>query len=124
MLNLNETITAYDLAEALSDESGKFEVTTPSGEQFVVTSKPGHSISTLRPVAPQREPAGLAHPEGGRTAELPRERQVASFWARASLAATSGTLAHLRRKGQRRNRNPGVDLTLKRKSYVNGHWQW
>ena len=50
MLNINETITAYDLAEALSDESGKFEVTTPSGEQFVVTSKPGHSISTLRPL--------------------------------------------------------------------------
>lgn len=50
MLNLNETITAYDLAEALSDESGKFEVTTPSGEQFVVTCKPGHSILNLRPV--------------------------------------------------------------------------
>ena len=50
MLNLNETITAYDLAEALSDESSKFEVTTPSGERFVVTSKPGHSISTLRPL--------------------------------------------------------------------------
>ncbi len=50
MLGLNETITAYDLAEALFDESGKFEVTTPSGEQFVVTSKPGHSINNFRPV--------------------------------------------------------------------------
>jgi len=50
MLNLNETIMAYDLAEALMDESGKFEVTTPSGEQFFVTSKPGHSLSNLRPV--------------------------------------------------------------------------
>ncbi len=47
---LNETINAYDLAEALRDESGKFEVTTPGGERFFVTSKPGHSISNLRPV--------------------------------------------------------------------------
>ena len=50
MLGLNETITAFNLAEALYDESGKFEVTTPTGEQFVVTCKPGHPILNLRPV--------------------------------------------------------------------------
>ncbi len=50
MLGLNETITAYDLVAALADESGKFEVTTPSGEQFIVTCGSGRSINTLRPV--------------------------------------------------------------------------
>jgi len=55
-LNVNETITAYDLAEALADEYGKFEVTTPSGERFVVTSKPGHSLSNLRPVPHNSNP--------------------------------------------------------------------
>ncbi len=54
---LDETINAYDLAEALRDESGKFEVTTPSGERFFVTSKPGHSISNLRPVPHNGNPA-------------------------------------------------------------------
>ena len=47
MLNLNETITAYDLAEALSDESGKFEVTTPSGEQMVYTYEELRSLGLL-----------------------------------------------------------------------------
>jgi len=56
MLNLNETITAYDLAEALREESGKFEVTTPSGNQFVVTCKPGRSISDVRPVSHNGNP--------------------------------------------------------------------
>jgi len=50
VISLNETITAYDLAEALADETGKFEVTTPNGELFVVTCKPGHSISNVRTV--------------------------------------------------------------------------
>ncbi len=59
MLNLNETITAYDLAEALVEESGKFEVTTPGGEKFVVTCKPGHSISNVRPVTETGNPQPL-----------------------------------------------------------------
>ena len=44
MLNLNETITAYDMAEALNGETGKFEVITPNGERLVVSCSPGHSL--------------------------------------------------------------------------------
>jgi hypothetical protein len=46
-MKLSETITAYDIAEALQGESGKFEVTSPNGERYFVTCQPGHSISNL-----------------------------------------------------------------------------
>jgi hypothetical protein len=51
MLDLNETIVAYDLAEALEGESGKFEITTPSGERFTLTTTPTHSIKNFRAIA-------------------------------------------------------------------------
>jgi hypothetical protein len=47
-MQINETIRAYDLAEALRGESGKFEVVTSQGTRFVVTALPGHSIANLR----------------------------------------------------------------------------
>jgi hypothetical protein len=46
-MRLNDSITAYDLAEALQGESGKFEVTSPNGERYYVTCQPGHSIVNL-----------------------------------------------------------------------------
>ena len=46
-MKLNDTISAYDIAEALQGESGKFEVTSPNGERYFVTCQPGHSISNL-----------------------------------------------------------------------------
>jgi hypothetical protein len=46
-MKLNDSITTYDLAEALQGENGKFEVTTPSGERYFVTCHPGHSITSL-----------------------------------------------------------------------------
>ena len=46
-MKLNESITTYDIAEALQGESGKFEVTSPNGERYFVTCHPGHSISSL-----------------------------------------------------------------------------
>lgn len=46
-MRLNETITAYDIAEALQGESGKFEVTSPTGERYFVTCQPGHSIVSM-----------------------------------------------------------------------------
>jgi hypothetical protein len=46
-MRLNESITAYDIAEALQGESGKFEVTSPNGERYFVTCQPGHSISNM-----------------------------------------------------------------------------
>jgi hypothetical protein len=75
MLSLNETMTAYDLVEALGDESGKFEVTTPSGEQFFVTCKSGHSISNLRPVPHNGNPPILRI---RKVAELQRSQETAS----------------------------------------------
>jgi hypothetical protein len=36
-----------DVAEALQGETGKFEVTSPNGERYFVTTQPGHSIISL-----------------------------------------------------------------------------
>ncbi len=47
-MQINETIRAYDLAEALRGESGKFEVVTSQGTRLIVTALPGHSIANLR----------------------------------------------------------------------------
>jgi hypothetical protein len=47
-MQLNETVRAYDLAEALRGESGKFEVVTSQGTRLIVTAIPGHSIANLR----------------------------------------------------------------------------
>jgi hypothetical protein len=46
-MQLGETIATYDVALALRGESGKFEVTSPTGEIYNVTCKPNHSISNL-----------------------------------------------------------------------------
>ena len=48
MINLNETLLALDPAEALRDEVGKFEVTSPSGEKFSVICRTGQSITNIR----------------------------------------------------------------------------
>jgi hypothetical protein len=47
MLNLNETLRAYDPAEALRDEVGKFEVISPSGAKFTVICRSGVSITNI-----------------------------------------------------------------------------
>ena len=47
-MQVNETIRAYDLAEALRGESGKFEVTTAAGMRLMCTCLPGHSIANCR----------------------------------------------------------------------------
>ena len=46
-MRLNESISTYDVAEALQGETGKFEVTSPNGERYFVTCQPGHSIVSL-----------------------------------------------------------------------------
>ncbi len=48
MINLNETLLAYDPAEALKDEVGKFELTSPTGEKFTVLCRTGDSITNIR----------------------------------------------------------------------------
>ncbi len=46
-MQLGETIATYDVALALRGESGKFDVTSPTGEIYHVTCTPNHSISNL-----------------------------------------------------------------------------
>jgi hypothetical protein len=46
-MKLNDSITTYDIAEALQGETGKFEVTSPTGERYLVTAQPGQSIASL-----------------------------------------------------------------------------
>ena len=55
MLKVNDTIAAYDPAEALADEYGKFEVTLPTGEKFVIISK-GHTLSNIRRLSENGHP--------------------------------------------------------------------
>ena len=50
-MKLNDSITTYDIAEALQGEAGKFEVTSPNGERYYVTCQPGHSIVNLEVVS-------------------------------------------------------------------------
>ena len=50
-MQLNETVRAYDLAEALRGERGKFEAVTSQGTRLIVTAIPGHSIANLRVVS-------------------------------------------------------------------------
>ena len=59
MLDLNETIVAYDLAEALEGENGKFEITTPGGERFTLTCTPTHSIKNFRAIPEAANPQPL-----------------------------------------------------------------
>ena len=47
-MQLGETIATYDVALALRGESGKFDVTSPTGEVYHVTCKSGHSITNLQ----------------------------------------------------------------------------
>ena len=46
-MRLGETIATYDVGLALRGKSGKFEVTSPTGEIYDVTCKSTHSISNL-----------------------------------------------------------------------------
>ncbi len=59
MLDLNETVVAYDLAEALEGESGKFEIITPNGERFTLTCTPTHSIKNFRSITEGTSPQPL-----------------------------------------------------------------
>src|SRR5215472_7947857 len=52
-MKLNDSITTYDVAEALQGESGKFELTSPNGERYFITCQPGHSIVSLEWAGPE-----------------------------------------------------------------------
>jgi hypothetical protein len=83
-----ETIATYDLGLALRGKSGKFEITSPTGEVYDVTCKPGHSISNVEwsshgtdnpPFLIRRvvEGAGLAEAKATTTGMLEAESQAA-----------------------------------------------
>ena len=61
MLKINESVTAFDVAEVLQDESGIFEATSPQGERYQLICRSGHSITNFRPLERSR----------GRTAQAP-----------------------------------------------------
>ena len=44
---LGETITTVDPAVALRGQYGTFQVTTPGGDELLITCKPNHSISNV-----------------------------------------------------------------------------
>jgi len=46
-MRLGETIATYDVGLALRGKSGRFEVTSPTGETYDVTCKSSHSVSHL-----------------------------------------------------------------------------
>ncbi|MGD0267971.1 MAG: hypothetical protein ABSB14_02820 [Candidatus Sulfotelmatobacter sp.] len=46
-MRINETIATYDVGLALRGKSGRFEITSPTGEVYDVTCKPNHSDSRL-----------------------------------------------------------------------------
>jgi hypothetical protein len=46
-MRLGETIATYDVGLALRGKSGRFEITSPTGETYDVTCKPNHSDSSL-----------------------------------------------------------------------------
>jgi hypothetical protein len=47
-MQLGEKIATYDVALALRGESGKFDVTSPTGDVYHVTCKSRHSITNLQ----------------------------------------------------------------------------
>ena len=46
-MRINETIATYDVGLALRGKSGRFEITSPTGEVYDVTCKPNHSDANL-----------------------------------------------------------------------------
>ncbi len=51
MLQVDQTVTAYDLARALHGEQGTF-IARQNLQSFKVTASPGHSITSLTPLGP------------------------------------------------------------------------
>jgi len=44
-MELNETIRAFDVAEARQGQISKLDVTSPKGEKYTVVCQPGHSLT-------------------------------------------------------------------------------
>lgn len=61
-MKINETTTAFDLAESLRDEHGVFIVSAPDHGVYLAESQVGHSLTSLRQIRPA--PAG-AQPSSG-----------------------------------------------------------
>jgi len=59
MLQVNETVTGYDLGELLHGEAGLFEAIAPGGDKFQCVARSGHSITNLRPLSESRKTNAL-----------------------------------------------------------------
>ena len=51
MLQINESISGYDIAELLVGEAGIFEAISPEGGKYQLISRAGHSIANFRPIS-------------------------------------------------------------------------
>ncbi len=84
-MQLGETIATYDVALALRGESGKFDVTSPTGEIYHVTCTPNHSISNLEWSGNRSDP----HPFIIRKVAEPVSPEQARATTAAATAATA-----------------------------------
>jgi hypothetical protein len=71
-MKLNDSISTYDVAEALQGETGKFDVTSPNGERYFVTCQPGHSIISLEWAGSEPNPSTRV----ARSGQAPSTRSV------------------------------------------------
>ncbi len=85
-MHLGEIIATYDLGLALRGESGKFEVTSPTGEVYHVTCKPNHSISSLEWAGNRNNPQPFLIRKMTETISLESGKE-----ATATQARTGGT---------------------------------
>ena len=57
-MRINETVTTYDLAEALQGEQGTF-FAQRAGQDSLITCERGHSITSFRPIGVAEPVAAL-----------------------------------------------------------------
>mgnify|MGYP001104492445 CR=1 FL=1 len=74
-LELQQSITANDLARALDNDSGTF-LAQQGGQNFLVVAKEGHSIASIRPV-------------GQRTNAIPSQPYGVEPWTITKLSETT-----------------------------------
>jgi hypothetical protein len=87
-MQLGETIATYDVALALRGESGKFDVTSPTGETYHVVCAPNHSITKLEWSGNSTNPdpfliRKVAEPVTAETGKSPAEMMESAAKARA-----------------------------------------
>src|ERR1041384_4108801 len=81
MLKINESVTAFDVAEVLQDESGIFEAVSPQGEKYQLICRSGRSITNFRPLEHHRGKGPQGHAgRVRRVGKLRLEQEAAYGW--------------------------------------------